>query len=48
MFNATYLLIMDFDSDFLEKEIFSYIVAVSFIDGGNWSTQRNHRLVASH
>jgi hypothetical protein len=23
-------------------------VAVSFIDGGNWSTQRNHRLVASH
>ena len=27
---------------------FSYIVAVSFIDGGNRRTRRKHRLVASH
>jgi len=26
----------------------SYIVAVSFIGGGNLSTQKNHRSVASH
>jgi hypothetical protein len=30
------------------KKYFSYIVAVSFIGGGNWSTEENHRPVTSH
>ena len=30
------------------QQYFSFIVAVSFIDGGNWSTGENHRPVASH
>jgi hypothetical protein len=25
-----------------------YIEAVSFLDGGNWSTEENHRPAASH
>jgi hypothetical protein len=30
------------------QQYFSYIVAVSFISGGNWSTWRNHWPAASH
>jgi len=30
------------------KQYFSYIVAVSFFDGGNWSTRRKPLPVASH
>ena len=30
------------------QQYFSYIVAVSFIGGGNSSIQKNHRPVASH
>ena len=30
------------------QQYFSYIVAVSFIGGGNQSTRRNHRPVGSH
>ena len=30
------------------QQYFSYIVAVSFIGGGNRSTPKNHRPVASH
>jgi hypothetical protein len=30
------------------QQYFSYIVAVSFIGGENWSTGENHRTVASH
>ena len=30
------------------QQYFSYIVAVSFIGGENWSTGEYHRTVASH
>jgi hypothetical protein len=30
------------------QQYFSYIVAVSFIGGENWSTGENHQTVASH
>ena len=33
---------MCFDMNRHLKQYFSYIVAVSCIDGGNWSTKRNH------
>ena len=36
VFNATF------------KKYFSYIVVVSFIDGGTWGPGENHRLVTSH
>jgi hypothetical protein len=29
-------------------QYFNYIVAVSFIGGGNWSTGENHRPAANH
>jgi hypothetical protein len=32
----------------LSKQYSSYIVAVSFIGGGNWSTGKKHRPVAIH
>jgi hypothetical protein len=35
-------------TEILLKQYFSYIVAVSFIGGENWSTGENHRTVASH
>ena len=30
------------------QQYFCYIVAVSFIGGGNWSTRKKHRSAASH
>ena len=30
------------------QQYFSYIMAVSFIIGRNWSTRENHRPVANH